>query len=258
MPIRSFKPLRALALAGLVLGSTAFVRANGPGQEGVVRITSSPSATAAAPVSFDQAAWGHGPVYGGGPVHQGWSTCPPGYHGGYYGPHWGRCLSKIVGPNHCTVSPDHGFCLPAKRPIYRIPVEYHRYWPLAWYGSPEYGTPVATAPQIYMPTDTTQLGYYYQVTPTWRPAPGMLPPRPIPAVWHIRDCDYPRMTGYPVPYVGAAPVTPVSAPATVPPQPAGTPQPATGDVNALLMPPEPTPDPLNHAAFDGRIQRAEF
>ncbi len=35
-----------------------------------------------------------------------------------------------------------------------------------------------------MPTDTTQLGYYYQKVPTWVPVPGMIPPPPQPEEWH--------------------------------------------------------------------------
>ena len=36
-----------------------------------------------------------------------------------------------------------------------------------------------------MPTDTTQLGYYYQHAPTWHAYPGMIPPVPRPVDWHI-------------------------------------------------------------------------
>lgn len=35
-----------------------------------------------------------------------------------------------------------------------------------------------------MPTDTTQLGYYYQKVPTWAPVPGRIPPAPQPGEWH--------------------------------------------------------------------------
>src|SRR5690606_31408820 len=41
-----------------------------------------------------------------------------------------------------------------------------------------------TAPQVHMPTDTTQLGFYYQRVPTWAPVPGMIPPPPNPADYH--------------------------------------------------------------------------
>jgi hypothetical protein len=37
-----------------------------------------------------------------------------------------------------------------------------------------------------MPTDTTQLGYYYQHAPAWRPAPA--PGAPIPSQWHRPLC----------------------------------------------------------------------
>ena len=37
---------------------------------------------------------------------------------------------------------------------------------------------------VYMPTDTTQLGYYYQHAPTWHAYSGMIPPVPRPSDWH--------------------------------------------------------------------------
>jgi hypothetical protein len=43
------------------------------------------------------------------------------------------------------------------------------------------------APHIYMPTDTTQLGYYYQHAPAWTPAPP--PGAPIPSHWHRSMCE---------------------------------------------------------------------
>ena len=38
---------------------------------------------------------------------------------------------------------------------------------------------------VYQPTDTTQLGFYYQHVPTWQPQPDRLPARPIPSQWNI-------------------------------------------------------------------------
>jgi hypothetical protein len=35
-----------------------------------------------------------------------------------------------------------------------------------------------------MPTDTTQLGFYYQQVPYWQPVAGMVPAAPNPNDWH--------------------------------------------------------------------------
>jgi hypothetical protein len=72
---------------------------------------------------------------------------------------------------------------PGRSPIERIPVQYLRYYPAVWYGLPGSTFPVV-APQVHMPTDTTQLGFYYQRVPTWAPVPGMVPPAPIPSAYH--------------------------------------------------------------------------
>jgi hypothetical protein len=69
---------------------------------------------------------------------------------------------------------------PPRNTVDRIPVQYLRYYPGVWYGLPGSTLPVV-APQVHMPTDTTQLGFYYQRVPTWVPVPGMVPPSPIAA-----------------------------------------------------------------------------
>jgi hypothetical protein len=83
----------------------------------------------------------------------------------------------------CSYSPMHGFTPPSKRPYFRQPISYQHNYPANWVG----GTPSGHhghRPVIYTPTDTTQLGYYYQKVPTWVPVPGMTPPAPQPAEWH--------------------------------------------------------------------------
>ena len=72
---------------------------------------------------------------------------------------------------------------PGRNPVERIPVQYLRYYPAVWYGLPGSTLPVV-APQVHMPTDTTQLGFYYQRVPTWAPVPGMVPPAPQPGAYH--------------------------------------------------------------------------
>ncbi|WP_437187771.1 hypothetical protein SH668x_001181 [Planctomicrobium sp. SH668] len=79
------------------------------------------------------------------------------------------------------------FSPPVKRPIYRTPVSYQKGFPDSWTGQGQpVGGPVYQARTVYMPTDTTQLGYYYQTVPYWQPRPGAIPPPPVPSQWHTR------------------------------------------------------------------------
>lgn len=92
----------------------------------------------------------------------------------------------------CTHSPTHGFTPPSQRPYFRQPVSYQHNYPASWTG----GTPSGYAghrPAVYTPTDTTQLGYYYQKAPAWIPVPGMIPPAPQPTEWHYYG---PRAVSY--------------------------------------------------------------
>jgi len=97
---------------------------------------------------------------------------------------------------------DHGFNAPVKHPIRRTPVTYTRYWPGKWYGQPGSGAPASSRrlPMVYMPTDTTQLGFYYQRVPQWLPNASMIPPAPRPNDWHDRTCpskSCPDLGAYP-------------------------------------------------------------
>lgn len=84
-----------------------------------------------------------------------------------------------------TFSPDHGYRRITRLPIVQFPVQYYEYWPDRWYGMPNSELPYnPNYPMVYMPTDTTQLGYYYQRVPTWQPNIGMLPAPPYPPQWH--------------------------------------------------------------------------
>jgi len=78
---------------------------------------------------------------------------------------------------------------PSIHPIVRNPVEYQRYQPDVWYGDPRFGVPEGfpTAPMVYHPTDTTQLGYYHQRVPSWQPDPCRIPPYPVPSQYHRFD-----------------------------------------------------------------------
>lgn len=142
----------------------------------------------------------------------------------------------------CVHSPDHGFCPPAKRPIYYRPVAYTQNYPPNWSGQAGYPAQTAGGPapySVYWPTDTTQLGYYYQQVPQWYPNPGMYPSTPPnPGEWHQTVCQQggcptcPRGPRFPqfignapvLPYPGAAGYCPTcrpgqTYPATVEPQP---------------------------------------
>ncbi len=92
----------------------------------------------------------------------------------------GRLKERI---GRCKVSPGTGYAPPGKAPIVRTNVGYGKYWPDYWSGN-GYGTPIAFNPAVYTPTDTTQLGFYYQTVPTWVPMPWMQPTDPVPSQWH--------------------------------------------------------------------------
>lgn len=114
-------------------------------------------------------------------------------HGGRHGfggnPHYGPCRLghwlNCHSPYHrCTVPPDHGFAPPAQRPIWPTPALYSKMFatPGVAVADPNYRHPM-----VYMPTDTTQLGFYYQQVPYWQSRPGMIPPVPHPDEWHTPD-----------------------------------------------------------------------
>lgn len=125
------------------------------------------------------------PAAMGGHVHGGYGyghsgDCPT---GDCYG---GKQKSGLFNERYCKNSPDHGFSIPGKWPIHRRGVQYTNYYPHTW-ASVEGAAAAADAPvypMAYMPTDTTQLGFYSQHVPFWQPQPNPLPRRPIPAQWH--------------------------------------------------------------------------
>lgn len=122
------------------------------------------------------------------------------------------------------------FSPPVKRPIYRSPVSYTKGFPDAWTGNAAYGQqPAYRAPTVYMPTDTTQLGYYYQTAPYWQPKPGAVPPPPVPSQWHTTVGQLQNLGRHPAGIVYG------TAPTAVPNRPTPPPWDAQG------VPPEPTP-----------------
>lgn len=201
----------------------------------------------------------------------------------------------------CVHSPDHGFCPPAKRPIYRTPVAYTNFYPPQ--GGPQCGIQVTgTQPNsgvqhvdhqqaalqqagynpagysgvngygyrphtVYWPTDTTQLGYYYQQVPRWMPNPAMIPGPPNPAEWHqtacgqgqCNQCNTARPVRRGIRVIGTPEILPYpgqsgyAAEAYCPPAPEGSPTPTyADDSNSKVAPipaepaltPTPSPDLL--------------
>jgi hypothetical protein len=94
--------------------------------------------------------------------------------------------------------PDKGWAPPASVPIIRNNAEYSRYWPEQWYGSP--GFAATPSPMVFMPTDTTQLGFGYQQVPFWRRTAASYPPIPDPAMYHTRTGAMRAPYGYPLLY----------------------------------------------------------
>lgn len=161
--------------------------------------------------------------------------------------------------HYCTHSPDHGYSIPGKWPIHRRGVEYQQLFPNAYY-SVYGGAPGAVAaPQVYTPTDTTQLGYYYQHVPFWQPQPNPLPPRPIPAQWHhYAPAVYASQYGevYSRGGVVEGEVIYESAPAaTTPATTAPSLQPVP---DAVPAPQAVPPEPLKESSVPLPLQRASY
>ena len=218
----TLKSLLTAALAGACLGPAAVALAQDEApSQGLVRISDQPAAKLE-PVP-DPGPQGVVHTAGPGAIH----PHPPAPPLRSQSP-----LLTMLGPGDgCTYPPDYGWNRPVKRRMYnQVPVQYYRYWPDVWYGTPGAFTNIPVFPQVYTPTDTTQLGYYYQRVPTWQPSPGMLPPPPWPAHWHRRECPE---SGYPY---TAPPGTLIGAPLAARPVPPGPPP-----VAAPLTPADPPP-----------------
>lgn len=163
MAILSRKTLFSLALGGLVSTTTAWAQEPAP----------APGVSAGeVPAAVDPAADRPGVVHV--------SDCPP---SDLFPGEGGSGASSGV---HCPeyVPPHAGWNTPGRRPIHRSWVPYHTFFPASWTGTAP--VPQQRAPHIYMPTDTTQLGFYYQHVPTWHAYSGMIPPVPRPSDWHYQ------------------------------------------------------------------------
>lgn len=209
-----FQKSNGLVAAALLLSLTAtasvFAQQN-PDSAGVVRITDGRVRTAGQPAGGtgiqQTSGWRHqaggmpcsdgscqsGYGAGGNYVTGGYGIqggCPTGNCPGYGDCRSGRCgrcrgcLHGLFCEQCCKKSPDYGYSPPSKIPLLRRGVEYSAYYPNQWYGTGgDYCQ--SSAPMVYQPTDTTQLGFYYQHVPFWQPRPNFVPDRPIPADWHV-------------------------------------------------------------------------
>ena len=185
-------------------GWTGLARAE---EDGVVRISSRPPVVAQGRVqpancnAYGAQNYGYSSGYGGygGSCQTG--SCQSGScqhcggggcgHCGQHTHHLGNLLGYLDPNGPCMHSPDYGWQEPAKVRMWNRSVAYRKQFPDAWTGQ-QGATGSGPRPmQVGMPTDTTQLGYYYQQVPTWRPNPAMLPPVPQPGQYH----RYPQGNG---------------------------------------------------------------
>ena len=190
--VRSIPWKLALLSVGAVAGFASLAsRSFADDFEGIVRISDQGTAGQNSPTPVADNGFSGGYVEGVCPNCQQGAAC--GYHG---------CNMRPMGyVNHIlgwvnpwsgvgTYSPDHGYAPPGKvRTPHPQQVAYNKAFPDAWTGQPGAGGGGQRAYQIYMPTDTTQLGYYYQAVPRWHANPAMIPPTPVPSQWHRDLCQ---------------------------------------------------------------------
>ena len=195
--------IAAACVTGLTFGTVNKAFAVDETTEGVVRISDGGSNTiqqVSHHILSGHGLFSHGTVLGKQILYRhptsscGCSHCVNHSHHGHPGHYLyrdrGPLRNMILLDNSCTYAAGHGWARPMPHPIVRDPVEYQRFWPTKWYGQPGGGVSAnaQSYPSVYIPTDTTQLGYYYQAVPQWRPNPGMTPPAPWPPNWHAREC----------------------------------------------------------------------
>lgn len=96
------------------------------------------------------------------------------------------CPQNADGTSHRRkhMPPTTGWNAPGRIATARTWVPYWKFYPNAWTGQPT--GPQVRLPVIYTPTDTTQLGYYYQHVPHWHSYANMIPPVPRPVDWHYK------------------------------------------------------------------------
>jgi hypothetical protein len=257
--------LRAILAVGGLLTTGGLVNAEDLADVGIVRISDRPPGASSAPCNSSSGSGNCQTGVNGCPTGQCNTGCPNGYCGngscgyGHCGSgcahrchctgHLRRFLSWLDPCGGCTLPPDAGWSPPGKQAMWRRGVAYNKFFPDAWTGYPT--APVVPGMprpvHVYMPTDTTQLGFYYQHVPYWLPAPGMVPAAPNPDQWHQPllggDVGVMGASGEAVNCPAVTPTTaPVAAPVEDAPK-ADVPPPPMADLSATGETPSLQPTP---------------
>ena len=207
--------LRRLLAVGLVLTAATAASADDASDdaadEGFIRLQSPTADSAVTPASHaacttgqcesgqcgpggcPSGLCGRGGLFGGHGGYGGYGDCPPGGGCRCWGCNNGRdcigdklrCLFGVYGG--CSHAPGAGYVTPSRRPIWDLSLPTSTMWSGQWTCG-KGGAHPSTRPAVYMPTDTTQLGYSYSHVPYWMPKAGMVPPIPNPGDWHNRTC----------------------------------------------------------------------
>lgn len=245
MPGMNWKRISVLACAAALAPVTALLAQE---NAGIVRITDRAVKNVAHQTPGQFQAMSAAAVGGGnGYVDGAYAGDCPECYGGKHGK---AGKSGTFKEHYCSHSPDHGFSVPGKWPIHRRGVQYMHYYPQTWAGmeGPAVGE-VPQYPMVYMPTDTTQLGFYYQHVPFWQPQPNPMPRRPIPAQWHhyaptVNAADVGYGYGYGGRYGADCPVITTGSPTPMVAEPAAQPAPVNAQPAPLpTAPQQPMPLP---------------
>ena len=193
-----------LALAaGPALATPALADGLNATPEGFVHASDRPAAESVTPVAGEssgpQSYTTYGPEIISGPMHySGAGTSHMGLsgggqttyvQGGLHSPNSpgltaGLPLIPPLAGYDAYLPPDAGWQVPIGYPVQREVYRYKNYYPTQWYGLPG-SQKQRVAPHVFMPTDTTQLGYYHQQVPTWQPPNyAVFPQAPDPRVMH--------------------------------------------------------------------------
>jgi hypothetical protein len=187
MPQLSLKFVAALAFAGVSVGeySQAVAQPSAAGEVTISDKNEPITESQPLPIPGDSSAASAGTMAQGGMVYS--DGILPGAPGGWDGSGFvGDGVPIRKGEWYGYQNSGPYWQRPIKRPIYRVPVVYARYWPTSYYtgGYDPMGMYQQPLPMVYQPTDTTQLGFYHQRVPQWLPRPGAIPGPPWPPHWH--------------------------------------------------------------------------
>lgn len=192
------------------------------------------------------------------PFHGCCDTCGEPNCAGHKGVWTTPAIRWLLDPDYYALPPDYGWSTVGNRPIQRVQSVYGRYYPERFAGQSGGGAPAGAKryPIIAQPTDTTQLGYYYQTTPTWQPR-NILPPPPDPRTWHIRNCEMaPDGTYMQWRRIRHAWVPQHMIPGVSQPTPDKA-EPVPAEPQPVPVPPV-NPEALNEPIYNSPIRRAAF